>query len=220
MRYRVLLPYLTVLTKIDLPNSYEIWRTIMLWLAMMAVAGQWGFSIAVLWLVFVMSAQIWDTWCYTGEAIGISLALSGNPFAALAGILVHGMSRETVLLNGFIYWLATGDVVTGIVLTFAAVAVYLFVRLYQGIKPLYCDRFLLKQNIEQLKKPTEPFIFYAPYINLIAIALALFGAILSGSIGWAVPVLVSANVIMGKIDEYRLQIAVAPWIGLALLELL
>jgi len=221
MNYRVLMPYLVKATpRMSHENSYEIWRVILLWASLVCVNAAWGASIAFLWLIFVMSAQIHDTWCYTGEAIGISLCLLGNPYLAALGIVLHGLSRETVLITGFVYWLATGDVVTSVYLGALSLAVFFGVRIFQGEKPLYCNRFMIAENIKMLRKPKEPFILYAPYINLIVIFLALVGAYLSGRIGWVVPVILGASVTMGRIDEYRLQIAVAPWIGLAIERML
>lgn len=229
MVYRVLLPIIvTGLRRVmDAQNAYETARALLLWLALVCVNMVWGWQVAVLWLVFVMSAQIYDTWCYTGEVIGISLALSGDPALAVIGVVAHGMSRETVLINGFVYWLATGDALGGILLSGAAAAVFHGVRLVQGRHPLYCDRFQLRANWELLtfqrqsiRNQFEPGLMYAPYLNLIVIALALMGAWLSGPIGWAVPAIVATTVTMGKINEYRLQIAVMPWAAIAVIHLL
>jgi len=224
MRYRVLIPWLMKRSPTSL-TMYEFWRVILLWVALLCVASYWGGVVAVIWLVFVMSAQIFDTWCYTSETIGITLALMGNPIGAALGIFVHGLSRETVLINGFVYWLATGDVAGGLALSALAFAVFYGVRWYQGHADLYCDRFRILDNIHYLllKKSTrakeaDTLLFYAPYLHVILIALSLYGAYLTGRIGFVVPVMVLASVTMGKMNEYRLSLAVAVWAAYAIAE--
>ena len=218
MVYRVLIPWLMKLTPFRGVVAYEFWRTFLLWLALVLVAGYWGHFAAVVWLVFVMSAQMYDTWCYTGETIGITLALTGNLPAAMLGAFVHGLSRETVLINGFVYWLATGDTPGAVILVLWSGCVFLYVRHKQGKKPLYCDRFMIARNWRILTRRETPKVegadvpfFYGAWINIGIIILSLVGAYYSGRIGWTVPVIVLSTVTMGKINEYRLQIPVAVW---------
>ena len=224
MVYRVLLPLLVrplLKRGWSLENAYEFARVGLLWVALLVTADYWGWQITILWLLLAMSAQIYDTWCYTGEMIGITTALMGNPYLAILGTIPHGMSRETVLINGFVYFLATKDFAGAAVVQLCAFAVYLAVRSMQGEHKLYCNRWMIKENIRQLtQKPVEPSIFHAPYMNLIIIVLALLGAFLMGDIGWTVPVLLAATLTMGKINEYRLQIPLMPFVAVALIWLL
>ena len=224
MRYRVLIPWLMKRNPTSI-TLYEFWRVILLWIALLCVASYWGSVVAVIWLVFVMSAQIFDTWCYTGETIGITLALMGNPIGAVLGIFIHGMSRETVLINGFVYWLATGDIIGGALLTVFAFAVFYGVRWYQGHADLYCNRWAIKKNVNYIfmrestrSKEADTLLFYAPYLHLALIALSFYGAYLTGKIGLTVPVMVLASVTMAKLNEFRLSIPVAVWAAYAIVE--
>ena len=228
MVYRLLIPHLTkFFPSLPLVWRYEFWRTLLLWLALLLVSQYWGLAIALIWLLFVMSAQVYDTWCYTSETIGLTLALMGDPFAAAIGIFVHGMSRETVLINGFVYWLATGDAVGGICLTLWAGAVFGYVRVKQGKHKLYCDRFPPRRNWKILTREEQPTVegdfvpfFYGAWINVGMSLVALYGAYLVGRIGWFVPVMIAMNFAMAKANEYRLLIPVATFAAVALERML
>jgi hypothetical protein len=227
MVYRVLMPYLVKITPLDDENAYELWRTLLLWGALLSVYSVWGVSATLFYAVFVASAQIYDTWCYNGETIGIHTALLGVPALAIVGILLHGTSRETVLINGFVYWLATGDILGGLALSAFAMLIFYAVRKAQGKREMYCDRFVYKDNWKLLRKKIdpirlfpEPHIIYSPYITLIAIALVLFGAYHVGIVGLFVLPFILANVTMGKINEYRLYIALSPFVWVALERML
>ena len=113
----------------------------------------------------------------------------------------------------------------GLALSALAFAVFYGVRWYQGHADLYCDRFRILDNIHYLllKKSTrakeaDTLLFYAPYLHVILIALSLYGAYLTGRIGFVVPVMVLASVTMGKMNEYRLSLAVAVWAAYAIAE--
>jgi len=224
MVYRVLLPYLIrplLKRGWELEDAYEFARVGLLWACLVVTADYWGWQVTVLWLLLAMSAQIYDTWCYAGEMIGITTALMGNPWLAIMGTVPHGLSRETVLINGFVYWLATGDVWGAVLVTLCAAAVLLAVRAEQGEHELYCDRFQIKQNIKMLlKRPDMPVVFHAPYLNIIIIILSLLGAYMMGRVGWMVPVMLAATLTMGKLNEYRLQIPLMPFAAVALLRML
>ena len=219
MVYRVLVPFLMRRNPKSL-NTYEFIRLVLLWVSLLCVSAYWGASTAVVWLVFVMSAQIFDTWCYTGEAIGVTMALLGNPIGALLGTFIHGLSRETVLINGFVYFLATGDFLWSVAITVFSLTVFFGVRLYQGKHPLYCERIMLKHNISFLlkqestrSKESDVPLFYSPYLNMILIAVSLYGAYLSGYIGLVVVVYVACTFTFGKVNEYRLNLVPAMWAG-------
>jgi len=224
MVYRVLLPYLVkplLKRGMELDDAYELVRVGLLWAALVVVNDYWGITVTLLWLVLMLSAQIYDTWCYTGEMIGITAALMGNPWLAILGTIPHGLSRETVLINGFVYWLATGDIWGAALVTLCALAMFLVVRVEQGEHKLYCDRWQIRQNVKMLfEHPISPVIFHAVYLNIGVIVLSFIGAYMLGPIGWLVPVLLCATLTMGKLNEYRLQIPLMPFAAVALLRML
>ena len=217
MVYRVLVPFLMRRNPKSL-TLYDSIRLVLLWIALLCVSAYWGSTTAFVWLVFVMSAQIYDTWCHTGEAIGVTMALMGLPVGALLGTFIHGLSRETVLLNGFIYFVATGDILWSAIIAAFSACVFFGVRWYQGKHELYCERVMIKHNIKYLLKQEKPSgkeadipLFYAPYLNVILIAVSLYGAYLSGWVGLVVPLYVAATFTFGKINEYRLNLVPAMW---------
>jgi len=201
MAYRVLIPWL-----IGKPTlaKYEAFQIALITAALYSVYLAWGVPVMLVAGLLLTITFFYDYWDWTPEMIGLSLALVSFP-AAMLGVVLHGMSRETAPLVGVAYALHSGDWLGGVVIAYAGFAVLWMVRKIQGKHPLYCDRWMITRNWKELKagKP-------ASLISVGVSALALVGA-WTRIDGLVVPVLLVAGWTMAVSSETRVFSAVLPY---------
>lgn len=225
MVYRVLVPWLAYgLRKLGMPllTAYELVKIILTGCALWAVEYAWGLGVALIVAVILPATFLFDYWDWAAELLGLCLCLSGDLWLALVGIWVWGLSRETVLIGGPAYYLATGDWLGAIALTSASVIMLSAVHLVQGPHKRYCDLYFWKANLIAVKNIREwerPGWMSSIVISLILMAIALAAAPFSGWKGLLVPVLVGFSLVFGKIQETRIFTNVLPWVGYAVIHL-
>jgi len=186
--------------------AYHAFKAACIYAALFAVREALGDT--ALWITaFILPFTFWyDYWDWAIEMAGFYFALSGNFYAAMVFAALWGMSRETAPLVGIVYLLAGYDVLGAAALSLCAVLVMLAVRLVQGKRQLYCDRFMLVVNNKLIASKSE-----RAYISVIVILLCVAGIVLHGALYGLVPLaLIFAGVAMGKLDETRLFSTAVP----------
>lgn len=226
MIYRVLVPWFSYLLRqagMPLLNAYELVKILLTGFALWAVELAWGPVVALGVLAILPVTFLYDYWDWAGELLGLSLCLTGDFWLALVGVWVWGLSRDTVLLAGLAYYLATGDWIGGFAVFSGSVIMYAALRLVQGNKDSYCKLIWIKDNwqaIKNLRQAERPWWMGATIISLALIVIALGAAWFTGPIGLMVPVLVAAGLVFGRIEETRVFTSIVPWVGYAAIRLL
>lgn len=212
MAYRVLLPWIFGLMNGNLIERYEIIRFALMWIMLLSVNLVWGLPVMLVFCVLLTATLWYNYWDFMPEVIGITLAMSGNIYLALFGIIIHAMSRETFIIDAPVFVMVSNNWLAGYLLLFVAVYVYLIVRYIQGEHPLYCKRWMITDNYKMIITPIRPYLLYAPYISIGLCALALSGAWIYGQwVGLLVPVMVIAGLTMARINETRVFTSVLPF---------
>jgi hypothetical protein len=213
MAYRVLLPWL--MGSKPTMAKYQALQVIFITAALYSVYLAWGAP--VLWVVAALLpiTFYFDYWDWSVELMGFSLALVSLPFA-LAGVVLHGLSRETAPLVGVAYAIHHHDILGGIFLSVLGLGVLFAVRRIQGRHPLYCDRWMIRRNLRELKQPHMG----SPYFSAGLSLLALAGALLAGWDGLIVLPVLAAGWTMAVAAETRVFIAIIPYAAYALLRVL
>lgn len=221
MAYRTLVPWMIwLIERLGVQDLYRYFvYQVIKWavnsLAIYCVALAFGWPAAVVTMVLLLLTFRYDYWDWSVEMAAICAGMSGNlPLTmVLAGL--HGLSRETALLTPVAYYLATGDWRGAVYVGCAAVGALLLVRFAVGKRPLYCKRFMWREN---LKAITEIFKWY-PFFHgdtLISIVITILSilSILSMPTGWPIVlVILAAGWMMGKSDEARIFSAALPWVA-------
>ena len=209
MVYRVLVPWL-----IGKPTmvKYQAFQVALITAALYSVYLAWGMPVMLVSSILIAATFYYDYWDWTAELIGFSLALVSLPLA-LVGVILHGMSRETAPVVGLAYMLHFHDIMGGLIVAFVGFATIKIVRFVQGKRPLYCDRWMYKRNLAELKKPR----LGTPYYSVVLSLLALVGAFgrLDGLI--VLPV-IGAGWLMAVAAETRVFMPVIPFAAAALLK--
>jgi len=212
MVYRVLVPWL--IGKQPTMAKYQALQVTFITGALYSVFLAWGLPVMLVTAILLTCTFFFDYWDWAVELIGFSLALVSLPLA-LIGVFLHGLSRETAPLAGLVYALHFRDVWGGLLVSLLGFAVLQFVRFVQGAHPLYCDRWMWRRNLQELKKPRMG----SPYFSLGLSVLALAGAWLAGWDGLIVPVILGAGWLMAVAAETRVFIPAIPFAALALLRM-
>jgi len=211
MIYRVLFPWL-----IGKPTmaKYQALQVTFITGALLSVYLAWGLPVMLVSAVLITGTFLFDYWDWSAELIGFSLALVSFPLAVL-GVILHGLSRETAPLVGLVYALHFQDINGGLVLSFVGFAVLVLVRRVQGKQRLYCDRWMYKRNLAELKKPH----LGNPYFSIGLTVLSLWGAWgrLDGLI--VLPV-IGAGWLMAVAAETRVFIPLIPYAAYGLIKVL
>ncbi len=232
MAYRTLLPWLIALVERiipglkahRLPALYEPLRILIMAAALAAIAQAVSPLAALIVAVLLGVTFYFDYWDWAVELLGLALALTGNPGAALIGGLLLGASRETAPLVAVTYVLITGDVGQGLQILGATLAVMLAVRLWAGRKPLYCERWMGRVNLDDVRElfQNRPFYLSEIAMTLLVTGLTLW-AVLSGNAGpaWPVPLaLLAAGWLMARAAETRVFTGCLLWVAIALVRVL
>jgi hypothetical protein len=211
MAYRVLVPWL-----IGKPSmaKYQALQVTFITGALYSVYLAWSLPVMLITAGLLTCTFFFDYWDWTIELIGFSLALVSLPLA-LISVIIHGLSRETAPLVGLAYALRFHDWLGGLLVALIGIAVLQFVRFVQGKHPLYCDRWMWRRNLRELKTPHMG----SPYFSAGLSLLALVGAWLAGWDGLIVPIVLGAGWLMAVAAETRVFIPVLPFAALALLRM-
>lgn len=249
--YRVLMPWLVVPCErlgLSRENSYALWKVVFLWIGLVSIHAAWGFWVALIFVVLSEATQIFDTWCYAPEAIGVSAAMLGNPALAFIAVIIHGLSRETVFILPLIYYLRTGDGLTALLLLGVACAVTILLIRVQGSHDRYTNRQIpgeYRRNLARYKNTWiagtitevernwrwiveaknykfkgEPALYNSVYMHMIVIVFALWGATMTGAVGWAVPLMACLGFWPVISSEIRTNTWLYPWAALGLFSLI
>jgi len=225
MIYRVLVPWLAYLLRqagMPLLSAYELVKILLTGFALWAVELAWGPFIALGVLAFLPVTFLYDYWDWAGELLGLSLILTGDFWLALVGVWVWGLSRDTVLLAGLAFWLASGDWIGAFAVLSGSVIMFAALRLVQGNKESYCKLIWIKDNwqaIKNIRHAERPWWMGSTIVSLVLIVIALLAAWPTGAIGLMVPVLVAAGLVFGRIEETRVFTSIVPWVGYAVIRL-
>ncbi|MEA1998254.1 MAG: hypothetical protein U9N61_02860, partial [Euryarchaeota archaeon] len=214
MAYRWLMPLLASSKKGRFVWVYEPLKIGMMafsmWAASLILGVAGGLALGLMYCMTFWT-DYWDVYIEVGA---YALALTGQVELALLGAILLGLSRETAPLVGIIYALVTGDIGGGLQLIALSSAILLIIRLYVGKKKLYCERFMWRQNIRDVKDIFENHPFYLGEITMTLITTALtIIAILQFPPGWPVClVLLLAGWLMGRAAETRIFAGCFLWI--------
>ena len=236
MAYRVLIPWMIwiwekflVITKSKDETIkktritwYSVFRILLTALAFWAVMTAWDIKTGLVLVVLLLPTIKFDYWDYAGEITGLALAMTGNLALALPGVVIHGLSRETVLLAPVAYYLKTGDMLGSVGLLCAGTVVLVLVRLWAGKRPLYCDRWMIKTNWHNFKQ----FWKYWPLHTsdmVITLGYSLFMVLILCNIvnnnqnldpTYVIPLVIfGTGWVMARADETRVFSAALPWLA-------
>jgi len=201
--------------------QYQVLKGLLLWGAL-AVAGELiGLAGMAMLAVLVGTTFEFDYWDCYAELMGVGLCLVGSPWAALAGGLVWGLSRETAILAPALGLLAGGPW-CGLAALSGPLALGV-VRLVQGRAGLYCERWTLRAyNVPDLRQARE-IGDVGPWLSIgwmVAGIVAVWGrgrmpAALAGTMPVALVWLV-AGWTMARARETRVFMPLALWIAAAM----
>ncbi len=220
MAYRVLVPWLVWgFEKIGVRRiaAYQAWKITLESMAFYSVGIVFGAPAALLAALLLLLTIKYDYWDWAAEMFGIFSALSGNLELAMFGTAAHGLSRETVFLSPVAYFLKTGDMRGAVGLLAVAVVTFCIPRLWAGRKPLYCERWQVRYNLELFRAfASKEFWAWGQWFHQdIFIACALSGLAIGGALrhpqGVIALVALAAGWLMGKADETRIFSAALPW---------
>lgn len=237
MAYRVLVPWMIALIE-RITKSFErtskcyasekrivtyqtikvLFNTCALWM----VGKVWGLDVMLLVAVLLLLTFKFDYWDWAVELFAVAAGLSGNFGLAYIGAITAGLSRETAILGPLAYYLVTGDIISSVVLGMGALGMMGVVRYAVGKRPLYCQRFMFRENWKELKNLYKwvPVFHGEVLISVVVSVLALL-AMVQFPPGWPIiPIVLVSGWMMGKADETRIFILTFPWIGEWLLRVL
>lgn len=223
MVYRVLVPWLMNglrLLKFPMLEAYELLKILFTWGALVSVHLVWGWGVALFVAILLPATFQYDYWDWAPELMGLSLVMTGRFELAIIGVIVWGLSKETAWLGFLAYGLLSYDISGSVILLVVTGLIYLVLRLVQGEHKLYCDRVMLRSNLQVLFEIKEQrpawlsSMFFAVLISIAAICVG-FVTFPKGII----PVgFVFAGWVFAKADEIRVFTAVLPWIGWLLVQ--
>ena len=226
MAYRVLVPWLVLAIERAFKTApktrvmiYEALKGLLAACAIYAVWRAWSLPVALCSCVLWLLTFKFDYWDWAAEVAGIAFAMSGSFPLALFGAVLHGLSRETALLVPVAFYFAGGSPIQTLIVASVTCGVLLGVRLIVGKRPLYCERWQIKYNLDLFKGffKWKPVYFGEVFIAAVISVLAL-AACVSLPSGWLIPLaLLVAGWSMAKADETRIFAGCIPWIAALLI---
>jgi len=222
MVYRVLIPWIIGFIEWVLPKAkqwrleiYEILKIMLLGIALWLIAWVWGWQVALITAVVLPITFRSDYWDWTVELIGLSLGMTGEPLLAMIGILLLGLSKETAPIVAIVFYSVTLDAPMTVVLLMLYGLEYAILRQIQGNHKLYCDRWMIKKNLKDLKGLIlmRPVFLHDLSMTLTVTGLAIV-AMLQFPAGWIViPVILAAGWSLAIAMETRIFVIVFPFIA-------
>lgn len=222
MAYRILVPYLVTWTEKLLKTDpeyrmfiYQAFKAFFVVLAAWSVIHVFGIMAALITFIILLATVQYDYWDWSIELTAVVLAAGGLFIPALLVGILFAFSRETSLITGIIYLVATGDWYGALIIT-AIIGMILFsVRKFIGKRELYCDRFMWKYNLGLYKNffKWKPFL-YSPLFVSSAITIGTVLSVLIMPKYFPVLILLLAGWILAKADEPRIFSACIPFIAI------
>ena len=222
MVYRVLIPWIIGAIERISPRAkrwrleiYEILKIVLLGTALWLIAWVWGWQVALIMAVLLPITFRSDYWDWSVELIGLSLGMTGDPLLASIGILLLGLSKETAPIVAIVFYSVTLDAPMTLVLLAIYGLEYAALRWIQGNHKLYCDRWMIKKNLKDLKGLIQmrPAFLHDLSMTLIITGLAIV-AMLQFPAGWIViPVILAAGWSLAIAQETRVFVIVFPFIA-------
>lgn len=223
MAYRVLVPWLfRLFPGADRGTLYVGAKTVLNAAAIFLVAQAWSWEVALLVAVLVVPTFEFDYWDWAVELAGVAAVMTGNLTLAVVFTVLWALSRETVLIAPVMWFVVFGDVTGTAAVLAAAVAPFLAVRAYVGRRELYCSRFMVRQNLADLKpffkwKP----LFMSPIFTSVLITGLCLSVVVFQPVGWIFPlVFLGAGWVLARATEPRVFTACLPWIAVTFLNLI
>lgn len=229
MAYRVLVPWLVGLlekTGMERIAIYQPAKVILNAAAFFLIYKVFGLVPALIAVILLLLTVKFDYWDWQAEIIGVMAALTGNLPVAIAGGVIHGLSKETAPLVPLAYLITTGDVLGTLAVLVATAVALALPRLIYGDKPMYCKRIQAPYNLELFQQFTNPGMWRWGqwYHTDIFIALAITGGAaasvaIRGSPDGLIPAaILAAGWTMAKADETRVFALAMPWIASVLVR--
>lgn len=194
--------------------AYQVFKWGLCYAALALFAELVGLVPMLLLALLIASTFAFDyLGCYA-ELLGVCLCLTGEPGAVVAGSIIWGLSRETVLLAPVLAW------PWGL----AGVAARLLVVIWQGRPALYCERWTLRAlNVPDLRamwRRLDSHMVMAVLWTLATpiVVLAPLPAPFKGT-AWAPLVWIVAGWTMARARETRVFMPAALWLAAGLGEL-
>lgn len=227
MAYRVLVPWLVALiegskARISRVTIYSALKLAGVVYAFYAVSGWIGMPGALIVFMLLLVTVQYDYWDWTFELGGLALAMSGNIWLTIVGMLLWLASRETWPLAPVAYWLVSHETYWAFMVLMLGAFFYILLHMYIGKRALYCKRFMIRENWNLVKMiyKYEP-VFYVPALASIILTVIVIASVIKLPLGWPLPlVILAAGWTMGKADEPRIFSAALPWAAIWLLEVM
>jgi len=218
MRYRVLMAW----TVGRLPlrywmDGYMALKWLLLGAALFIAYPLLGLAGVAVLAVLIASTFEFDYWDCYAELAAVGLMLYGEPWAVLAGALLWGLSRETVILAPALAFLA-GGLHCGCIAVVGPLLFMLVVTI-QGSAKLYCKRWTARVynasdlRIAWARKDSGMFLSIAWTVAAVVVALSgrlaqPFASTAWLGLGWFV-----AGWTMARGRETRVFLPAALWIA-------
>lgn len=230
MVYRVLVPWLTYATNRVLFRgklsrkggliAYLFWKWVFMSASLSLAAHLFGIPYAlVIALAWVICFQ-YDYWTPYVETLVILLALTGNPYLFLLGLILGALSKESTILAVPTFLLLTSDpwwTLAGTILWFAVR--YAMVR-YQGKHKRYVSFMAIKYNLDFISEIKKRNWTCWPYfaigvVMILAASLAPWYVLppaLEATVVM-VPIIALGGLFISLLWEPRTMVIMAIWIG-------
>jgi len=161
---------------------------------------------------------LYDYWDWAGELGGLALALTGNVWLGILGGVWIALSRpETAPLVALAYGWSTGNVIGTVAVAAVSALVIDIIRRAQGNAPLYCARWMWRQNWLDVRDIARNRPVYLGEISMsILISLLTVLGICTGRAGptWPIPLaLLAAGWTMARAAETRVFVSCLFWIS-------
>lgn len=221
MAYRVLVPHLVLwiekILKTDLKYRIFIYQNLKAFFVVLAaysVIHVFGIIPAFITFSLLLLTIHFDYWDWPIELAAVVFAAGGLFVPALLLAILFAFSRETAPITGFIYWIASGDLAGGIVISGVALLLMVGVRIFVGKKELYCKRVMWKENLKQFEKfwKWKPFAYSALFVTSMLTLGSLISVVVNPQYWYSI-IFIIAGWILGKVDEPRIFSAVIPFIA-------
>lgn len=229
MAYRVLVPWLLGIIERIRPSTrehrlsiYEAIKILIMALCLWSVSVAIDFRAALIVAALLPMTFSFDYWDWAVELGALAMALGGDLQGSIIGGIALALSRETAPLVPLTYLIVTGDWSGAFVAGIATALTMTGVRLWAGEHKLYCDRFMWKRNVAELRQMFTCSPWYSSNVALSALISGLVVVLaVTGHIGatWPVPlVLLALGWTMGIAYETRIFASCLLWIATGLIR--
>ena len=227
MAYRVLVPWLVALIErskapLNRITIYSALKLAGVVYAFWAVSEWIGMPGALIVFILLLVTVQYDYWDWTFELGGLAMAMSGNIWLTIIGMVLWLMSRETWPLAAAAFWFVSQDTYWAIMVLMGGGILYILLHMYIGKKTMYCNRFMVKENWNLIKliHKYSP-VFYVQALASLVLTLLVLASIVRLPVGWPIPlVILISGWTMAKADEPRVFSAALPWAAAWIMEVM